>query len=61
MIMTCSLLAYAAIEHLIRQKLAQTNNFFPDMKKKLIQRPTAAGCFSACKGYILLALIITRS
>jgi len=50
MIMTCSLLAYAAIEHLIRQKLAQTNTFFPDMKKKFTQQPTARWVFFCFQG-----------
>lgn len=39
--MTCSLMDYAGIEHLIRQRLTETNTFFPDMKKKPTQRPTA--------------------
>lgn len=50
MIMTCSLLVYAAIEHLIRQKLNETNTFFPDMKNKPSQRPTARWVFFCFQG-----------
>jgi transposase len=50
MIMTCSLLVYAAVEHLIRQKLKETNTFFPDMKKKPTQRPTARWVFFCFQG-----------
>ncbi len=50
MIMTCSLLVYAAIEHLIRQKLKETNTFFPDMKKKPTQKPTARWVFFCFQG-----------
>ena len=50
MIMTCSLMVYAAIERLIRQKLTQTNTFFPDMKNKPTQRPTARWVFFCFQG-----------
>lgn len=54
MIMTCSLMVYAAIEHLIRRKLAETNAFFPDMKKKPTQRPTARWVFFCFQGIHVL-------
>jgi len=37
MIMTCSLMVYAGIEYLIRQRLVEQNSSFPDMKK--LQKP----------------------
>jgi transposase len=45
MIMTCSLMVYAGIEHLIRKRLAEQDSSFPDMKKKPTQRPTARWVF----------------
>ena len=58
MIMTCSLMVYAGIEHLIRQRLAEKNAFFPDMKKKPTQRPTAKWVFFCFQG--ISVLIIDR-
>jgi transposase len=45
MIMTCCLMIYAALEHLIRRELQAKNLFFPDMKKKPTQTPTAKWVF----------------
>lgn len=45
MIMTCCLMIYAALEHLIRRELQAKNLFFPDMKKKPTQQPTAKWVF----------------
>ena len=45
MIMTCCLMIYAALEHLIRRELKAKNLFFPDMKKKPSQNPTAKWVF----------------
>lgn len=45
MVMTCCLMIYAALEHLIRRELAAKNLFFPDMKKKPTQKPTAKWVF----------------
>jgi transposase len=45
MIMTCCLMIYAALEHLIRRELTAKNLFFPDMKKKPTQKPTAKWVF----------------
>jgi transposase len=45
MVMTCCLMIYAAIEHLIRRELVAKTMFFPDMKKKPTQKPTAKWVF----------------
>ena len=45
MVMTCCLMIYAALEHLIRRELMAKNLFFPDMKKKPTQKPTAKWIF----------------
>ena len=50
MVMTCSLMIYAALEHLIRTKLREKEMFFPDMKKKPTQNPTAKWVFSCFAG-----------
>jgi transposase len=50
MVMTCCLMIYAALEHLIRKKLAEKNLFFPDMKKKPYQKPTARWVFFCFQG-----------
>lgn len=56
MIMTCSLMVYAGIEHLIRQRLVEQNAFFPDMKKKPTQRPTARWVFFCFQGISVLIM-----
>lgn len=56
MIMTCSLMVYASIEHLIRKNLAEKNLVFPDMKKKPTQRPTARWVFFCFQGIHLLIM-----
>lgn len=45
MIMTCCLMIYAALEHKIREELKTKKLYFPDMKKKPTQRPTARWVF----------------
>ena len=45
MVMTCCLMIYAALEHLIRRELVAKEMFFPDMKKKPTQNPTAKWVF----------------
>ena len=45
MIMTCCLMVYAALEHLIRTRLEQENETAPDMKKKPTNTPTARWIF----------------
>ena len=50
MVMTCSLMIYAALEHLTRTRLREKEMFFPDMKKKPTQNPTAKWVFSCFTG-----------
>lgn len=50
MVMTCCLMVYAALEHLIRKKLKSTRSFFPDMKNKPSQNPTARWVFYSFQG-----------
>ena len=45
MVMTCSLMIYAALEHRIRKGLAEQGRSVPDMKKKPTHRPTARWIF----------------
>ena len=45
MIMTCCLMVYAALEHLIRTRLNQENKTVPDMKNKPTNTPTARWIF----------------
>ena len=56
MIMTCSLMVYAGIEHLIRQRLAEQDSYFPDMKKKPTQLPTARWVFFCFQGISVLII-----
>ncbi len=56
MIMTCSLMVYAGIEHLIRKRLAEQDASFPDMKKKPTQRPTARWVFFCFQGISVLII-----
>ncbi|KER03199.1 IS1634 family transposase [Photorhabdus temperata] len=50
MVMTCCLMVYAALEHKIRHELKQSVPFFPDMKNKPTQSPTARWVFLAFEG-----------
>lgn len=50
MVMTCSLMIYAALEHRIRQALKEQNQHFPDMKNKPGQSPTARWVFLCFMG-----------
>jgi len=61
MIMTCCLLIYASIEYQIRKQLAQNNAFFPDMKKKPTQTPTARWVFFYFQGICVLTIESTQS
>ena len=56
MIMTCSLMVYAGIEHLIRQRLAEQDSYFPDMKKQPPQLPTARWVFFCFQGISVLII-----
>ena len=56
MVMTCSLMVYAALEHRIRKGLVESGCSVPDMKKKPTQKPTARWifiCFSGVHEYSL--------
>lgn len=55
-IMTLCLLVYAALEHRIRQELAQQSRTFPDQKGKPTERPTARWVFLFFVGVHLLTL-----
>jgi len=50
MIMTCSLMVYAGLEHYIRTKLKETDTFVADMKGKKTQKPTARWVFHCFQG-----------
>lgn len=50
MIMTCCLMIYAALEYQIRMALLMKNVFFPDMKNKPSQKPTARWVFQCFQG-----------
>ena len=54
MVMTCCLMIYAALEHLIRTKLKEHDAYFPDMKNKDSQQPTARWVFQCFTGISLL-------
>jgi transposase len=41
MVMTTCLMVYAALEHTIREQLKAQDEYFPDMKRKPTQTPTA--------------------
>ena len=50
MVITCSLMLYAALEHRIRQGLVEQNRSVADMKKKPTQKPTARWIFVRFSG-----------
>ena len=50
MVMTCSLMIYAALEHRIRTSLKESQQYFPDMQKKPSQKPTARWVFLCFSG-----------
>ncbi|ETS31516.1 hypothetical protein PTE_02203 [Photorhabdus khanii NC19] len=50
MVMTCSLMVYAALEHKIRSGLKQNAAFYPDMKNRQTQSPTARWVFLTFEG-----------
>jgi len=56
MIMTCCLMIYAALEHLIRRELQAKNLFFPDMKKNQHKNLLPNGSFGALWGSMSFAL-----
>jgi len=50
MVMTCCLMVYAALEYQIRTNLQKTSSYFPDMKNKPYQKPTARWVFQNFQG-----------
>jgi transposase len=54
MVMTTCLMVYAALEHTIREQLKAQGEYFPDMKKKPTQFPTARWVFQCFAGIDLL-------
>ena len=50
MIMTCCLMVYAALEHKIRRQLKTCSRYFPDLKYKPTQHPTARWVFFCFQG-----------
>ena len=56
MVMTTCLMIYAALEHEIRKQLKEQNRYFPDMKKKPYQRPTARWVFQCFQGVTVLTI-----
>ena len=56
MVMTCCLMVYAALEHQIRTKLVETSSYFPDMKNKPSQKPTARWVFQCFDGISIVYL-----
>ena len=56
MVMTTCLMVYAALEHTIREQLKAQDEFFPDMKNKPTQTPTARWVFQCFAGIDLLTI-----
>jgi transposase len=56
MVMTTCLMVYAALEHTIREQLKGQDEYFPDMKKKPTQTPTARWVFQCFAGIELLTI-----
>lgn len=56
MIMTCCLMVYAALEHKIREELKTQSAYFPDLKYKPTQTPTARWVFFCFQGLHVLTI-----
>ncbi len=56
MVMTLSLMVYAAIQHRIRLELKKQSRFFPDMKRIPCQTPTARWVFFCFQGINVLLI-----
>lgn len=56
MVMTSCLMVYASLEHQIRKQLKEQDRYFPDMKKKPYQRPTARWVFQCFQGIGVLTI-----
>jgi transposase len=57
MVMTLSLLVYAAIQYRIRQELDKNNASIPDQKRKPTKNPTAKWVFELFQGVHLLSVL----
>ena len=56
MVMTTCLMIYASVEYQIRKSLLDNDKFFPDMKKKPTQKPTAKWVFFCFQGISVLTI-----
>jgi transposase len=56
MVMTCCLMVYAGLEHQIRKTLVEKDCYFPSMKYKPAQRPTARWVFQCFEGISIIYL-----
>ena len=56
MVMTCCLMVYAGLEHQIRKTLVEKDCYFPNMKYKPHQRPTARWVFQCFEGISIIYL-----
>lgn len=56
MIMTCCLMVYAALEHKIREELKAKDAYFPNLKYKPSQNPTARWVFFCFQGIDILTI-----
>ena len=56
MVMTCCLMVYAGLEHQIRASLVKNDCYFPNMKYKPEQRPTARWVFQCFEGIAIIYL-----
>jgi transposase len=56
MVMTCCLMVYAALEHKIRTELSAKEVYFPNLKYKPCQNPTARWVFFCFQGIHILTI-----
>lgn len=56
MVMTCCLMVYAALEHKLRQELKAQSVYFPNLKYKPCQNPTARWVFFCFQGIDVLTI-----
>ena len=56
MVMTCCLMVYAALEHKIRKELKAQSVYFPNLKYKPCQNPTARWVFFCFQGIHVLTI-----
>lgn len=56
MVMTCCLMVYAGLEHQIRKTLKEKQCYFPSMKRKPTQTPTARWVFQCFEGISIVYL-----